>query len=93
MKNALLSESSSKTENRAFFSFLINFLIKPIKSGFYGFTAFFVVLVLAKSILYFFGFSHEFIVNSEDVLFCLLGLIIVFPVKLVESIKNQQSHT
>ena len=89
MKNALLSESSSKIENRAFFSFLINFLIKPIKSGLYGFTAFFVVLVLAKSILYFSGFSDEYILNGEDVLFSLLGLILVFMVKLVESIKNQ----
>ena len=89
MKEGPVSESASRVEGNSFF---VNFILKPIKSGLYGFTAFFAVLILTKGVLYLFGFTEEYIVNSDDVLFSLLGLIIIFLLKLAENIKHKTAN-
>ncbi|MGD8307693.1 MAG: hypothetical protein PVF17_13630, partial [Ignavibacteria bacterium] len=91
MENVSVSESSSKSENQEFFSLLNYFLLQPIKSGLYGFLAFFIVLALAKGVLYFVGISEKYDLNVDDAVFSLLGLIIVSIAKLVENIKDKET--
>jgi hypothetical protein len=92
MKGAIVSKSHIKVENGAVFSFLNNFFLKPFKSGLYGFAAFFTVLIMTKGMSYLLGFTTEYVVNNEDVLFSLLGLIIVFLIKLTENIKHKTAN-
>ena len=91
MKGAIVSESHSKIGENTVYSFLINFFVKPFKTGLYGFAGFFTVLIFTKGISYILGLAKEYIVSSEDVLFSLLGLVIVFLIKLTENIRAKTS--
>ena len=89
MKGVIVTESNTKIGENSVFSHLVNFLIEPFKSGLYGFAGFFTVIIITKGISYLIGFSQEYIISSEDVLFSLLGLVIVFLIKLSENIKER----
>jgi len=89
MKGAIVTESQTKIGDNTVYSFLVNFLIEPFKSGLFGFAGFFTVLIFTKGISYLLGLAKEYVVSSEDVLFSLLGLVIVFLIKLSENIKDK----
>ena len=89
MKGVILSKSQVKTGGNILYYYLISFLFKPIVSGLYGFAAFFTVLIFTKGITYLFGFTEQYIVSSDDVLFSILGFVLVFLIKLFDSIKNK----
>ncbi|MFC2102838.1 hypothetical protein ACFLSS_00250 [Bacteroidota bacterium] len=92
MKGAIISEPTTKVEESSTYSFLTSFILEPFKSGLFGFACFFTVLIITKGISYLMGFSTEYIVISEDALFSLLGLVIVFIIKLTENIKDRASN-
>ncbi len=89
MKGVILSKSQVKTGGNILYYYLISFLFKPIVSGLYGFAAFFTVLIFTKGITYLFGFTEQYIVSSDDVLFSILGFVLVFLIKLFDSIKHK----
>ncbi len=89
MKGAILSKSHTKTEGNILYYYLISFFFKPFVSGLYGFAAFFTVLIFTKGITYLFGFTEQYIVNSDDVLFSILGFVLVFLIKLFDNIKHK----
>jgi hypothetical protein len=89
MKGAILSNSHAKTGGNILYSYLISFLIKPFVSGLYGFAAFFSVLIFTKGITYILGFTEQYIISSDDVLFSILGFVLVYLIKLFESIKHK----
>ena len=89
MKGVILSKSHAKTGGNILYYYLISFLFKPIVSGLYGFAAFFTVLIFTKGITYLFGFTEQYIVSSDDVLFSILGFVLVFLIKLFDSIKHK----
>jgi hypothetical protein len=91
MKGAIVSESNSKIGENQIYSFFLNFFVEPFKTGLFGFAGFFTVLIFTKGISYLLGLAKEYIVSSEDVLFSLLGLVIVFLIKLSENIKEKAS--
>ena len=89
MKGAILSKSQVKTGGNILYYYLISFFFKPFVSGLYGFAAFFTVLIFTKGITYLFGFTEQYIVSIEDLLFSILGFVLVFLIKLFESIKHK----
>ena len=89
MKGAILSKSHPKTEGSILYYYLISFFFKPFVSGLYGFAAFFTVLIFTKCITYLIGFTEQYIVSSDDVLFSILGFVVVFLIKLFDNIKHK----
>ena len=89
MKGAILSKSHTKTEGNILYYYLLSFFFKPFILGLYGFAAFFIVLIFTKGITYLFGFTDQYIVSSDDVLFSILGFVLVFLIKLFDSIKQK----
>ena len=89
MKGAILSKSHVKTGGNILYSYLISFFFKPFVSGLYGFAAFFTMLIFTKAITYLIGFTEQYIVNSEDLLFSILGFVLVFFIKLFDNIKHK----
>ncbi|MGB5849619.1 MAG: hypothetical protein WBH40_14090 [Ignavibacteriaceae bacterium] len=87
MKGAILSKSQIKTGGNIFYYYLSSFFFKPFVSGLYGFTAFFTLLIFTKGIAYLLGFTKQYIVSSDDVLFSILGFVLVFLIKLFANIK------
>lgn len=89
MKGVLLSNAHPKVRGNLIYSSIVSFFFKPFVSGLYGFAAFFTVLIFTKGISHFIGITDQYIVSSDDVLFSVLGFIMVFIIKLFESIKNR----
>jgi len=89
MKGAIVSNTSRKASGSALFYFLVNFLFEPFKSGVYGFAAFFTILICTKGFSYFIGLYDEYVIGNEDVLFSLLGFILVYMIKLLENIRGK----
>ena len=89
MKGAILSKSHVKLGGNILYYYLISFLFKPFVSGLYGFAAFFTVLIFTKGITYLLGFTEQYIVSSDDVLFSILGFVLVFLIKLFDIIKHK----
>ena len=89
MKGVILSKSHIKIGGNIIYYYLISFFFKPFVSGLYGFAAFFTVLIFTKGITYLFGFTEQYIVSSDDVLFSILGFVLVFLIKLFDSIKQK----
>ena len=89
MKGVILSKSHYKTGGSILYYYLISFFFKPFFSGLYGFAAFFTVLIFTKGLTYLFGFTEQYIVSSEDVLFSILGFVLVFLIKLFDNIKHK----
>ena len=89
MKGAILSKSHIKTGCNMLYYYLISFFFKPFVSGLYGFAAFFTVLIFTKGITYLLGFTEQYIVSSDDVLFSILGFVLVFLIKLFDIIKHK----
>jgi len=89
MKGAVLPKSHVKSGGNILYYYLISFLFKPFVSGLYGFAAFFTVLIFTKGITYLLGFTEQYIVSSDDVLFSILGFVLVFLIKLFDIIKHK----
>lgn len=92
MKGAILSKSHTKTEGNILYYYLISFFFKPFVSGLYGFAAFFMVLIFTKGLTYFLGFMEQYIVSSDDVLFSIMGFVLVFLIKLLDSNKHKTAR-
>jgi len=91
MKGAILSKSHIKPGGSIIYYYLNSFFFKPFVSGLYGFTAFFTVLIFTKGISYLFGFTEQYIVNTDDVLFSILGFVLVFLIRILDNIKHKTS--
>ena len=89
MKGAILSKSHTKTEGNILYYYLISFFFKPFVSGLYGFAAFFMVLIFTKGLTYLLGFMEQYIVSSDDMLFSIMGFVLVFLIKLLDSNKHK----
>jgi hypothetical protein len=89
MKGVILSKSHIKMGGNILYYYLISFFFKPLVSGLYGFAAFFTVLIFTKGITYLLGFTEQYIVSIEDVLFSILGFVLVFLIKLFDNIKHK----
>lgn len=81
------AESASTKKN----SLLMNYVINPIKSGIFGFSAFFSILLVTKLFSYWIGTYDEFAIDLDDVLLSVIGFILVFLIKFLENFKQEES--
>lgn len=87
MKGAILNKKFSSTAKFNGPELLLKFLIIPLRSGLYGFAAFFTLLIAAKFFWYLIGFKDWFTVTIDDVTISLLGFAIVFIVRIAQNFK------
>ncbi len=92
MKGVILSKSHIKTGGNIIYYYLSSFFFKPFVSGLYGFAAFFMVLIFTKGLTYLLGFTEQYIVSSDDVLFSIMGFVLVFLIKLLDSNKHKTAR-
>lgn len=88
MKGVIVHSTRTKVLNPVIIQLLLNYLFLPLKSGLYGFAAFFTLLIVVKTVVSLLGYGEEFIVNTGDVLQSSLGFVLVFITRLVQNIKN-----
>ncbi len=77
------------TNNSTVGTFMLNFVINPIKSGLIAFAAFFLLLVLTELVSYFVGISEIIEVSIIDVLISLTGFGLIFTAKFLENFKGK----
>ena len=70
---------------------VMNFIVNPIKSGIFGFSAFFSILLVTKLLSYLIGTNDTFSVGLDDVLLSVIGFILVFLIKFLENFKQDES--
>ncbi len=77
--------SAGKTEIT---SLLTQYLLLPLRSGFGGFIAFFIVLIVSKFLGYITGAVGSWHIESSDFLLSCLGFILLFLIKFLENFKG-----
>ncbi len=92
MKDVAVRESNSSSEKKVtepgiFLSYIVN----PIKSGIFGFSAFFSILLVTKLFSYWIGTYDNFTVDLDDVILSVIGFILVFLIKFLENFKQEES--
>jgi hypothetical protein len=92
MKGVILSKSFPKRGGSIIYSFMVSFFFRPFTYGIYGFVAFFTVLILTKSTSYLLGFTEQYTIGGDDVFYSVLGFVLVFLIRLSESIKTRATN-
>ena len=87
MKSVILNKKLISDEKNAGMEVLLKFLLLPLRSGLYGFAAFFTLLITAKVFWYLLGYKDWFSVTIDDVTVSLLGFAIVFIVRFAQNFK------
>jgi len=77
--------------NPAINQVLLPYFLIPLKSGLYGFAAFFTLLIAVKTVAILLGYNEEFIVTTGDVLQSSLGFGLVLIIRLAQNIKKLHS--
>ncbi len=93
MKGVIVHSTRTRVFNPVINQVLLNYFLSPLKSGLYGFAAFFTLLIVVKTVVSLLGSGEEFIVNTGDVLQSSLGFGLVFVIRLVQNIKNLHHTT
>jgi len=93
LKGVIVHSTRAKVFNPIINQVLFSYFLLPLKSGLYGFAAFFTLLIVIKTVVSLLGYSEEFIVNTGDVLQSSLGFGLVFVIRLVQNIKNLHHTT
>jgi len=68
--------------------FFKRYIIKPLKSGLYGFAMFFSVLILTKGIAVFIGTFQNFQIDLYDVLLSMVGFLLTALIAILENLKS-----
>ena len=93
LKGVIVHSTGIRALNPLINRVLLNYFLLPLKSGLYGFAAFFTLLIFVKTVVSLLGYTEEFIVNTGDVLQSSLGFVLVFIIRLVQNIKNLHRTT
>jgi hypothetical protein len=80
---------SNQLNNSEFNNNIKTFLLNPLKSGMGGFAAFFVLLLLTKTLGYLFGIQPEFDFSFTDVVFSLTGFVLAAGAKFMAFFSNE----
>jgi hypothetical protein len=93
LKGVIVHFTRTRAFNPVLNQIVLNYFLLPLKSGLYGFAAFFTLLIVVKTVVSLLGSGEEFIVNTGDVLQSSLGFGLVFVIRLVQNIKNLHHTT
>jgi len=88
MKGIVVSKTGQRKEKTIPKKFLSNYILKPIFSGLWGFAFFLLMLISLKYLGSVIGPMKNFKMDFEDVLFSLIGFLLIFLIKLLENIKG-----
>jgi len=91
LKGVIIHSARAKVLNPAINQILLNYFLVPLKSGLYGFAAFFTLLIAVKTVASLLGYNEEFFVTTGDVLQSSLGFGLVFIIRLAQNIKKLHS--
>ncbi len=91
MKGVIISSTVQNDggKERKISKVLVNYFLKPVRSGLFGFSAFFTVLLISKYLGFLIGSLQSFVVDIEDVTLSLLGFFLVFLIKFLENFKDR----
>lgn len=92
MKGAIVTQNRHQSGVSSLFLYLVTFVFEPIKTGLYGFLAFFIVLIITKGFSFLLGIMDLYSIGMEDIMFSLLGFILFFLLKLFENIKEKKPN-
>jgi len=91
MKNIAVDANKQESRIKSVNGNLISmYVFNPIKSGLFGFAAFFSILLVTKLMSFWIGTYDEFIVDIDDVLLSVIGFILVFLIKFLENFKQNE---
>lgn len=84
--------NSNKIGGNSFLSLAMDYLLKPVASGLYGFAAFFLVIVISKFFGNLIGSAQGFKVDISDVDISFLGFFFLFLINLLKNIQKNRSE-
>jgi hypothetical protein len=88
MKGIIVNNRVSQAARSSGFELITRFFLLPLRSGLYGFAAFFTLLIAAKFFWYLIGHKDWFNVTTDDVSLSLLGFAIVFVVRFAQNFRT-----
>ncbi len=89
MRGAIVSKRGKSKKAPTAFTHIKNYFLLPVRSGLFGFSSFFVVLIISKYLGYLIGSMGVFKVDLEDVTLSLLGFVLVFLIRFLENFKEE----
>jgi len=91
MKDVYISNVGKKqNENSRSHSFANDYIWAPIRSGFYGFTMFFTILLAVKLFSYVIGTYNYFAVELTDLSLSSIGFVLLFLIRELENFKEKE---
>ena len=88
IKKGLVMKSEGKISQTNSINILVGFVLKPVGAGLYGFSGFFLVIVISKYLGTVIGTINSFNVDISDVELSLLGFFFVFLINLLKNFQN-----
>ena len=89
MKGVIVSQVEILRKKRPFSTFN-KYFFSPFRSGLFGYSAFFSILILSKYFGYVIGNRELFIIDENDVLLSLIGFVFVFAFRLMENYRGKE---
>lgn len=68
--------------------FVKNYILKPLFSGFVGFTIFFAILIITKTFAYSLGIRETLSIGVNDLILSSIGFVLLFVIRIVNRIKS-----
>ncbi|MBU0561475.1 MAG: hypothetical protein KJ799_05620 [Bacteroidetes bacterium] len=81
----------TEQKSAASLDFMKNYVLYPLRSGLFGFSTFFAVLIFTKLLSYWIGTYEEFVVDLDDVFLSSIGFVLVFLIKFLENFKEKEA--
>jgi hypothetical protein len=89
MKGVVLIDGQEGKKKPVLFEITKNFFLYPCFAGFFGFSLFFTVILISKVIGLFAGSVKFFEVDIADITLAMLGFVLMFAIKLLESVRKK----
>ncbi len=90
MKGVVVTKISASRRSGRLKRVLVNFIFLPIRSGLWGFSAFFTILLISKYLGYSLGTLKTFNVDIQDIYLSMLGFVLVFLIKVLENFNDRE---
>ncbi len=91
MKGVLFSKLEATKDGKSTRTFILRYILFPVRSGILGFISFFVVLSTAKYFGWLLGTTMSFEIDGEDMMLSSMGFILVFLIKFLENFNEKTS--
>jgi hypothetical protein len=83
-------DKGAKREYNKVISFILNFLVFPLRAGLFGFSAFFTTVLLVKYMGTLIDKNSLFLVDLTDIYLSSLGFFLIFTIRILENFKGKK---